>query len=642
MTALNPTGIRAAAPAGQSPTHPTPAGSFKPVAVRTDQVADMQVIEKKVDANGLPILGYPPGMTSRYVGKTGAQILMQMLADHGVTDIFGYPGGAILPTFDALYDAPFNFILVRHEQGAGHMADGYARATGKPGVVIVTSGPGATNTVTALGTAYMDSIPMVVISGQVRTYMIGNDAFQEADVTGIVRPVTKRAYLVKNLKDLPRVINEAFVIATTGRPGPVVIDLPVDVTTAKVEEALDDTPNLPGYKPRVLGHSKMTKAAAEAINASKKPVLYVGGGAILADAWREVRELCEKGNLACTTTLLGLGAFDEQSPRALHMLGMHGSAYANYAVQESDCLIAVGARFDDRVTGNLKFFAPKAKIIHIDIDPTSISKNVRVDVPVVGDARLCLRDMIAHIQHVERKEWFAQIAQWKAKYPFTYRDDTENTKPQAVIAAINAATKGRAIFATGVGQHQMWAAQFIRWSRPRSMISSGGLGTMGFGVPAAIGAQVGRPGELVIDIDGDSSFIMFPQELATAAEYKIPVKIAIINNNFQGMGKQWQELFYKGRLSHSRMTNPDFAKLAEGFGVKGIRCDRKENVMRAVEEMIAHPGPCVVDFLCEPNEHVYPMVGVGKALHEMELGVVGQNAGPTPPPNSARELGSLA
>jgi acetolactate synthase-1/2/3 large subunit len=605
-------------------------------------VADLQVIEKKVDANGLPILGYPPGTTARYVGLTGSQLMLQMLAEHGVTDVFGYPGGAILPTFDALYDAKLHFILVRHEQGAGHMADGYARATGKPGVVIVTSGPGATNTVTALGTAYMDSIPMVVFSGQVRTYMIGNDAFQEADVTGIVRPVTKRAYLVKNVKDLPRVINEAFVLATTGRPGPVLIDLPVDVTTSKIEEEVDDTPHLPGYKPRVLGHSKMTKAAAEVINASKRPVLYVGGGAILANAWKEVRELCEKGNIACTTTLLGLGAFDEHSPRALHMLGMHGSAYANYAVQESDCLIAVGARFDDRVTGNLKFFAPKAKIIHIDIDPSSISKNVKVDVPVVGDARLCLRDIIAHIQHADRKEWFDQIAQWKAKFPFTYRDDTANTKPQAIVAAINAVTKGQAIIATGVGQHQMWAAQFIRWSNPRSMISSGGLGTMGFGVPAAIGAQIGRPGELVIDIDGDSSFIMFPQELATAAEYKIPVKIAILNNNFQGMVKQWQELFYKGRLSYTRMTNPDFAKLAEGFGVKGIRCDRKENVMQAVEEMINHPGPCVVDFLCEKNEHVYPMVGVGKALHEMELGVVGQGAGQAPPPNSARELGTLA
>jgi acetolactate synthase I/II/III large subunit len=624
-----------------APAAAAPPASARKAAVRSDQVAELQVIEKKVDGNGLPILGHAPGKSSRYLGLSGAQILMQMLIEHGVTDVFGYPGGAILPTFDALYDAKIHFIQVRHEQGAGHMADGYARATGKPGVVIVTSGPGATNTVTALGNAYMDSIPMVVFSGQVRTYMIGNDAFQEADVTGIVRPVTKRAYLVKSVKDLPRVINEAFVLATTGRPGPVLIDLPVDVTLSKVEEEIDDTPHLPGYKPRVVGHSKMTKTAAEAINASKRPVLYVGGGAILSHAWKEVRELCAKGNIACTTTLLGLGAFDEHDPRALHMLGMHGSAYANYAVQESDCLIAVGARFDDRVTGNLKFFAPKAKIIHIDIDPSSISKNVKVDVPVVGDARLCLRDIMAHIKYVERKEWFDQIAAWKAKYPFTYRDDSPNTKPQAVIAAINAATGGKAVYATGVGQHQMWTAQFIRWSMPRSMISSGGLGTMGFGVPAAIGAQVGRPGELVIDIDGDSSFIMFPQELATAAEYKIPVKIAIINNSFMGMVKQWQELFYKGRLSYSRMTNPDFAKLAEGFGVRGIRCARKQDVAKAVEEMIRHPGPCVVDFLCEKDEHVYPMVGVGKALHEMEFGVVGQAEQP-PPPNAARDLGTLA
>jgi acetolactate synthase-1/2/3 large subunit len=638
MTTLNPpTGARAGTPAGQNPK------TEKSIAVRTDQVADLQVIEKKVDANGLPILGATPGLSSRYVGKTGSQILIQMLAEHGVTDAFGYPGGAILPTFDALYDAKINFVLVRHEQGAGHMADGYARATGKPGVVIVTSGPGATNTVTPLATAYMDSIPMIVFSGQVRTYMIGNDAFQEADVTGIVRPVTKRAYLVKSVKDLPRIINEAFVVATTGRPGPVLVDLPVDVTTTKIEEPVDDTPYLPGYKPRVLGHSKMTKAAADVINASKRPVLYVGGGAVLANAWKEVRELAEKANLPCTTTLLGLGSFDEHNPRSLHMLGMHGSAYANYAVQESDCLIAVGARFDDRVTGNLKFFAPKAKIIHVDIDPSSISKNVKVDVPVVGDARLCLQDMIENVQYVERKEWFDQIHAWKAKYPFVYRDDTANTKPQAIIEAINKATQGKAIFATGVGQHQMWAAQFIRWSQPRSMISSGGLGTMGFGVPAAIGAQVGRPGELVIDLDGDASFIMFPQELATAAEYKIPVKIAILNNNFQGMVKQWQELFYKGRLSYTKMHNPDFAKLAEGFGVKGIRCDRKEDVDRVVREMIEHPGPCVVDFLCEKDEHVYPMVASGKALHEMELGVVGQTASqPAPHPNAARELGTLA
>jgi acetolactate synthase I/II/III large subunit len=639
-TTQPPIGARASAPT----TAATPAGQTSATknpypAIRTDQVADLQVIEKKVDSGGLPIMGVPPGLTSRYIGKTGSQILIQMLAEHGVTDIFGYPGGAILPTFDTLYDAGMNFILVRHEQGAGHMADGYARATGKPGICIVTSGPGATNTVTPLATAYMDSIPMIVFSGQVRTYMIGNDAFQEADVTGIVRPVTKRAYLVKDVKDLPRIINEAFLIATTGRPGPVLVDLPVDVTTNKVEEAIDDTPYLPGYRPRVLGHSKMTKAAAEMINASKRPVLYVGGGAVLADAWKEVRQLADKANIPCTTTLLGLGAFDERNPRTLHMLGMHGSAYANYAVQDSDCLIAVGARFDDRVTGNLKLFAPKAKIIHVDIDPSSISKNVKVDIPVVGDARLCLQEIIQHVQYIERKEWFDQIDLWKKSFPFSYRDDSDLAKPQAIIEAINNVTQGKAIFATGVGQHQMWAAQFIRWSQPRSMISSGGLGTMGYGVPAAIGAQVGRPGELVIDIDGDASFIMFPQELVTAAEYKLPVKIAILNNNFQGMVKQWQELFYKGRLSYTKMHNPDFAKLAEGFGVTGIKCNRKEDIARCVKEMIETPGPVVVDFLCEANEHVYPMVASGKALNEMELGHIGKG---TPPPNTARDLGTLA
>jgi acetolactate synthase-1/2/3 large subunit len=607
-------------------------------AARSAKAPTIEISTPKTDPNGLPVLGAPVGVTTRFNGLMGSQILIKMLKEHGVTDAFGYPGGAILPTFDQLYDAGLNFILVRHEQGAGHMADGYARATGKVGVVIVTSGPGATNTVTALGTAYMDSIPMIVFSGQVRTYMIGNDAFQEADVTGIVRPVTKRAYLVKDVKDLPRIINEAFVIATTGRPGPVLIDLPVDVTTSKIEEAIDDTPYLPGYKPRVAGHSKMTKAAAEMINASKRPVLYVGGGAISSGAYKEVRELAEKANLPCTTTLLGLGAFDENSPRSLHMLGMHGSAYANYAVQESDCLIAVGARFDDRVTGNLKFFAPKAKIIHVDIDPASISKNVKVDVPVVGDARLCLQDIIASVQHVERKEWFDQIAAWKKQFPFSYRDDSKLSKPQAIIEAINNATQGKALFATGVGQHQMWAAQFIRWSNPRSMISSGGLGTMGYGVPAAIGAQVGKPKDLVIDIDGDASFIMFPQELATAAEYNIPVKIAILNNNFQGMVKQWQELFYKGRLSYTKMTNPCFAKLAEGFGVKGLRCEKKEDIAKTVKEMIEHPGPCVVDFICEANEHVYPMVPSGKALHEMELGAIGQPVHP----NASRELGTLA
>ncbi len=628
---------------GARPAAPKPAERFPeiPPEKSADKVGDKPSIEVRqpdtTAALGLPLLGRPTGKTNRFNGKTGAQILMQMLVEHDVSDAFGYPGGAILPTFDQLYEKPLNFILVRHEQGAGHMADGYARATGKPGVVIVTSGPGATNTVTPLATAFMDSIPIIVFSGQVRTHVIGNDAFQEADVTGITRPITKRNYLVKNVNDLPRIINEAFLIATTGRPGPVLVDLPVDVTTSKVEGVIDDTPYLPGYRPKLAGHSKMIGHAAEMINAARKPMLYVGGGVLSSNAAAEVRALAEKGNIPCTTTLLGLGAFDENSPLSVHMLGMHGSAYANYAVQECDCLIAVGARFDDRVTGNLKMFAPKARIIHIDIDPTSISKNVKVDVPVVGDARMCLQEITQQIQRRDREEWFAQIRQWKERYPFTYKNDSALAKPQAVIEAINKVTAGKAVFTTGVGQHQMWAAQFIRWSVPRSMITSGGLGTMGYGLPAAIGAQVGRPGEMVIDIDGDASYIMTAMELATIRQYNLPVKVAILNNNFQGMVRQWQQLFYKGRFSHSEMFNPDFAAMAESFGIRGIRCEKPEDVLKCAREMVEHPGPCVVDFLCETAENVYPMVGTGKGLHEMELGVVGCT-----PPNSGREMGTLA
>jgi acetolactate synthase-1/2/3 large subunit len=564
----------------------------------------------------------------RYKGKTGAQIFHEMLIQqHKVEVMFGYPGGAILPVFDQLYKSPAKFILNRHEQSSGHCADGYARATGKPGICIVTSGPGATNTVTPLATAQLDSIPIIVFSGQVATKVIGNDAFQEADVTGITRPCTKWNYLIKDVRELPRIINEAFMIATSGRPGPVLVDLPKDVTTGICLEEVDDTP-----RPHVVAKrksemtnpllSKQVQEAAELINRSEKPVLYVGGGAIISNASEVLRKLAEQGNIPCTTTLLGLGAFDEHNPLALYMLGMHGSAYANYAVQECDCLISVGARFDDRVTGNLATFAPKAKIIHIDIDPSSISKNVDVDVPVVGDARASLEAMLPYIEHRDRKEWHAQIEAWKKRYPFKYLDDTKNTKPQQVIEEINRQTNGEAIITTGVGQHQMWAAQFYRWRRPRQMITSGGLGTMGYGLPAAIGAQLGAPGKIVIDIDGDASYIMTSYELATIAEYNIPVKVAILNNDFQGMVKQWQDLFYQRRYSHSAMKNPNFAKNAESFGIRGIRCDRKEDVAKTVSEMLKHDGPVVVDFYVEPNEHVYPMVPSGKGLHEMELGTL--------------------
>jgi acetolactate synthase-1/2/3 large subunit len=570
---------------------------------------------------------HPAHARIKYKGKSGAQILHEMLiGPHKVEVMFGYPGGAILPVFDQLYKTPAKFILNRHEQASGHCADGYARATGKPGVCIVTSGPGATNTITPLATAQMDSIPIVVFSGQVATKVIGNDAFQEADVTGISRPCTKWNYLVKDIRELPRVINEAFLVAASGRPGPVLIDLPKDITTIACPDEVDDTPREHIMKRRKLtlsgGSAKQVADAAEMINRSDRPVLYVGGGAITADASGAIRKLADKGNIPCTTTLLGLGAFDEHDPKALCMLGMHGSAFANFAVQHSDCLVAIGARFDDRVTGNLATFAPHAKIIHIDIDPSSISKNVDVDIPVVGDARFSLEAMLPLIEHRERREWFEQIDGWKKKYPFRYKDDSHHSKPQYVLEEINQQTSGDAIITTGVGQHQMWAAQFYRWRHPRQMITSGGLGTMGYGLPSAIGAQLGQPGKTVIDVDGDASYLMTCYELVTMAEYNIPVKVAILNNDFQGMVKQWQDLFYEKRYSQSRMRNPNFAAMAEACGVRGIRCDAKCDVPKVVKEMLSHKGPVVVDFQVDANEHVYPMVPSGKGLHEMELGTL--------------------
>ena len=567
----------------------------------------------------------PAAPKMSYKGKTGAKILHEMLIGPHQTEVmFGYPGGAILPVFDELYNTPAKFILNRHEQSSGHAADGYARVTGKPGVCIVTSGPGATNTVTPLATAQMDSIPIVVFSGQVATKVIGNDAFQEADVTGITRPCTKWNYLVKDIRELPRVINEAFLIATSGRPGPVLVDLPKDVTSGVLNEEVDDTPRdhvlMRRESGQLGGHDTDIQTAAEMINRAEKPVLYVGGGAIISGAWKELREVADKGNIPCTTTLLGMGAFDELDAKSLHMLGMHGSAYANFAVQESDCLIAVGARFDDRVTGNLATFAPHAKIIHIDIDPSSISKNVDVDCAVIGDARASLAKLATMMEHRERADWFKQVAAWKERYPFTFLDDSVNAKPQYVIQELYNQTKGEAIITTGVGQHQMWAAQHYRWRFPRQMVTSGGLGTMGFGLPSALGAQLGAPGKVVVDIDGDASFQMTSYELATLAEYNIPAKVMILNNDFQGMVKQWQDLFYGKRYAMTKMKNPNFAMMAESYGIKGITCRDKTKVPEAIDAMLSHDGPVVADFFVEPEEHVYPMVPSGKGLHEMELG----------------------
>ena len=554
--------------------------------------------------------------------KTGGQILHDILIEQGVEVLFGYPGGAILPTFDVLYNTPMKFILTRHEQGAGHMADGYSRATGKIGTAIVTSGPGATNLTTDLATAYIDSIPMVALTGQVATSAIGNDAFQEADVVGVTRPVTKHNVLVKNVNELPRVIREAYHIAGTGRPGPVLVDLPKDIQVAKLAVEDNGEMNLPGYRPRVKGNPRQIKMAAEAINAAERPVLYTGGGVIIADAWKELRELARKGNIPITTTLLGLGAFDEVADPdlTLHMLGMHGSAYANYSVQESDLLIAIGARFDDRVTGKVSTFAPNAKIIHIDVDPSSIAKTIGVDIPVVGDAKAVLSELVPLIQHRDRTAWFNQINDWKKKHPFSYNQTDGEIKPQYVIDQISQITEGNAIITTGAGKHQMWAAQWHRCKNPQQWFTSGGLGTMGYGFPAAIGAAVGRPDKTVIDIDGDGSFCMSANELATVAEYNIPTKVVILNNHYQGMVRQWQELFYEKRYMAVKMANPSFAKVAEAYGCKGIDVKDAKDIPDAIREMIAHPGPVVLDAHVTAEENVYPMVAAGKSLHEMEMG----------------------
>lgn len=550
--------------------------------------------------------------------KNGAQIIVDTLVEQGVDTLFGYLGGVVLPLFDKLYDSPIKVIVPRHEQGGCHMADAYARATGRVGVVIATSGPGACNLTTGLATAMMDSVPMVAFTGQVRTDLIGNDAFQEADTTGITRPVTKYNSIVKDVKDLARTIREAFHIASTGRCGPVLIDVPVDVSVAKYMSDGSEKINLKGYKLQTKGHSRQIAMAAAAINASNRPVLYVGGGVISSNSANELRDLADKANLPVTMTLLGLGSYDQSRPHSLDMLGMHGSAYANYAVQECDLLIAVGSRFDDRVTGKVKTFAPNAKIIHIDIDPSSISKNVHVDIPVVGDAKEILSALAQSVEFRDRKEWFDKIAQWKKKHPFKYDKNGGAIKPQYVIEELCAQTSGNAIITTGVGQNQMWSAQFYKFTKPRQFISSGGLGTMGFGLPAAIGAQIARPDDLVIDIDGDHSFNMTLNELPTAVEHKLPIKVCILNNGYMGMVRQWQQLFYGKRYSCSYLQNPNYEEVAKAFGAVGMTVEKKTDVPKAIKQMLAEKRPCVVDFRVEQEENVWPMVPAGKSLNEMD------------------------
>ncbi len=547
----------------------------------------------------------------------GAKILLESLKKEKVEVIFGYPGGAVLPIFDELYDCSIKFVLTRHEQAAAHAADGYARVTGKAGVCLATSGPGATNLVTGIATAYMDSIPMVAITGQVKTFLIGNDAFQEADVTGITRPITKHNYLVKDVKDLAKTIKEAFHIAQTGRPGPVVIDIPVDVQIHQAEFSYPKDAAIRGYNPTYTGHMGQIKRAAKAISSAKRPVIYAGGGVIISGAAKELYELATKTNIPVTTTMLGLGGFPETHELSLGMLGMHGTAYANHAIMDSDLIIAIGARFDDRVTGKIDEFAPDAKVIHIDIDPSSVSKNIKVDIPIVGDAKNIMCELIQSVGSTGTKEWLEKIEAWKTKGALKFQDD-DQLRPQYIVRAIHEVTKGKAIIATEVGQNQMWAAQYYTYTKPRTFLSSGGLGTMGYGFPAAIGAQMAAPDKVVFDIAGDGSIQMNIQELATAMNYGLPVKVAILNNGFLGMVRQWQELFYKKRYSHTCLKGcPDFVKIAESYGAAGIRITKKSEVKPAIEKALSINKPVFMDFRVVEEENVFPMVPAGQAINRM-------------------------
>ena len=549
----------------------------------------------------------------------GSQMVCESLLREGVDVVFGLPGGAILPLYQTLPEYPqLRHILVRHEQGAAHAADGYARVTGRPGVAWATSGPGATNLVTGIATAQMDSVPMVIVTGQVARAAIGSDAFQETDTTGITLPITKHNYLVMHASEIPRAIKEAFHIASTGRPGPVLVDIPKDVFTEEAEFEYPETVDLPGYKPTLDGHPNQIRKAARLIGQSERPVILAGHGIILSHAYDEVRELAEKAQIPVITTLLGISSFPDDHVLCVGMPGMHGMAYASLALEEADLLIALGMRFDDRITGNPKAFATRSKKIHVDIDPSEIGKNIEVDVPIVGDLKRVLKELNKRVEPAVHLEWVQRIEELKREHPSMLVRETDKLLPQYIIKELAEATEGKAIIVTGVGQHQMWAAQHYTFNEPCTLVSSGGAGSMGYEVPGAMGAQVGRPDKVVWSIAGDGGFQMTMSELATLAENNIPVKFAIINNGYLGMVRQWQEIFYEKSYVATHYTrNPDFVKLAEAFGIFGLRVTDKSQVRPAILEAMAHDGPAIVDFMVEQEENVYPMIPAGTTVHDM-------------------------